>query len=232
MRLRPLAVMAIASVAFNGCAPNSTTPVINFAAEQRAMTLMPKHTAPPIYVFPQITPSPKCLPPCFYDVMPGKTTITEALTLLHGSLDQVIDHKLNWAPASARLRLPSNFVVFEQDIVNLVFLNESGMITFQDVVTQYGNPDSIVIGWPGGEMAVDDTILVYSTKGMAFLSSENRPNSPAERYILKPEMPVYGLIYFPPSTDKAQFTENTMAAITSGLKIRNWSGFWKSVYEP
>ncbi len=41
------------------------------------------------FVLPPSTPNPECVPPCFYNIIPGRTTLTATLSLMNIAAEQI-----------------------------------------------------------------------------------------------------------------------------------------------
>ena len=188
------------------------------------------------FTLPSATPDPACFPPCFYNIVPGKTTITDAFKLLGASSLQFGDQNngaLIWKARPlarewyARNAFLENRISFLQGVVSSIWIRAQQDMTLQNVVTKYGNPEAVAVGSPGGPSPLFDTVLLYPTRGMAFIGRWlPQSDTRTEVYTPHPETLLDGEIYFVPSspTDLSVDDVNRWPA-TYVTDIYPWPGF-------
>ncbi len=160
------------------------------------------------FTLPSVTPDPTCLPPCFYTIEPGETAITDAFRLLGATTLQFGDQNdgaLIWKtkpPARewyAKSTFLENRISFIRGVVNSIQLYEKQDITLQSIVSKYGDPEAVAVGRPAGPLSLFDTILLYPTKGLAFIGTWSpQSDTRTEVYTPHPETLVDSEIYFAP----------------------------------
>lgn len=188
------------------------------------------------FTLPSATPNPACLPPCFYNIVPGTTTITEAFRLLGATSLQIgnqNDGALIWTtqrpPREWRPEdtLVENNISFRQGIVSSIRIRPQQDITLQSIVSKYGDPEAVAVGKPGGSTALFETILLYPTKGLAFFGRwQPQSDFRTEVYTPHPETLVDSEIYYPPvgSTNLSVDDVNKWRA-SYVTDIYPWPGF-------
>jgi hypothetical protein len=170
------------------------------------ITMQP--TAQTKFSLPPVTPNPTCVPPCFYNIVPGKTTITDAFRFLGATSLQTGDQNdgaLIWTTQrpprewNAEVASVENSISFRQGVVSSIRIRPQQDITLQSVVSKYGDPETVAVGSPGGPSALFETVLLYPAKGLAFFGRW-RPQSDtrSEVYTPHPETLVDSEIYFSP----------------------------------
>jgi len=191
----------------------------------------------PEFALPAITPDPECVPPCFYGIRPGQTTLTDTLALLGASPLQVnpegnlrwqtVDPPRPWRPES---RVAYNFIWFVNGIVSSIQLVEPEKINLGEIVSQYGEPAAMAIGKPG-HVNLLDFILVYPTKGLAFMGrKEPVTDDETKEFTPLPDIVVVDRIYFPPMpSDKLTKAVIESWAASVLIDLYPWPGFGKSV---
>ncbi len=198
-------------------------------------TLTPKPISE--ITLPASTPSPKCLPPCFYGIIPGKTTLTEAGSLL--GVASPDEESLGWwtkAPQrpwyAAGQLLPSN-IWFRNGLVSSINIYEQQDVTLQEIVDKYGAPEAVTIGNPD-IYNLADFILIYASRGVAFLGKFQPGDIPYKQYTPIPTILVDQEIYFPPMP-AASLTPEIVVRWQMGASVEGiypWRGFGHPVVGP
>jgi hypothetical protein len=194
------------------------------------------HTPKPIseITLPASTPDPTCLPPCFYGIIPGKTTLTETAALLgvpspdhEALLWETKASRRSWYAPSQYL---ANHIWFQDEIVRSIVIREQRDVTFQEVVNRYGEPEVTAIGNPDA-MYMGDLFLLYPSKGMAFMGRFRSDQDGAVWYTPMPDVFVDSEIYFPPMPAASLTAKIVQQWNASGtiLGIFPWRGFRHSV---
>ncbi len=193
----------------------------------------------PEFTLPASTPDPSCVAPCFLGIRPGQTTITETLALLKATTIQVGQNDaLRWKtlvparPWRPEARIFTNFIWFKQGVVSSIQIVEQGEISFKEIVDEYGAPSAIAIGKPGGGVTLLDFILIYPSRGLAFLGrKEPISDDKAIEFTPTSDILLATKIYFPPMlpTDLSQKYIGSWAA-SSLIGLYPWPGFGRSVY--
>ncbi len=180
---------------------------------------------------PASTPNPECLPPCFYGIIPGKTTLTETAALL-GVPSLYYEGPVWFTKAPRRPWYNPN-----QELANHIWLDENGVVssievyeqqdvTLQEIVNKYGAPEAITIGNPD-ILNLADFILIYASKGVAFLGRFQPGDLHYAEYAPTPDIFVDQEVYFPPmpvtSLTPRIVTHWWMGDTVEG--IYPWSGF-------
>jgi hypothetical protein len=231
---RLLIVLAILALSV-GCTPAGTSAVQPTATQ--VQTASP--TSIPEFALPRNTPNPECVPPCFYGIIPGQTTLTETLALLGASALQVnpegnlrwqtIDPPRPWRPES---RPAYNFIWFANGIVSSIQLVEPEKINLGEIVSRYGEPAAMAIGKPGSVNLLD-FILIYPDKGLAFIGrKEPVTDDESREFTPLPDILVVDRIYFPlmPSSKLTKEVIESWAASVL-IDLYPWPGFGKSVHQ-
>lgn len=204
-------------------------------------TYLPPTFAAKEFALPASTPNPACIPPCFYRVVPGRTTATETLSILGATLTQIdtpVDGSLWWrteAPPRewyAVGQLVYNDINFRDGVVHSIVLQPGQHeMTLGDVVDLYGEPDLVAIGFPEGKLLID-LFLLYPLRGMAFVTTlESASEDKAGLLAAKPEMLVDKTIYFAPTT-KINLTPAVVSRWRASGRIAGvyeWLGFGNSI---
>jgi hypothetical protein len=165
------------SILIAGCAG---TTVITSHSSTLASVMSSQSVGQSEFTLPPATSNPTCLPPCFYNIVPGKTTLTDTFKLLRATSLQIgnqNDGALIWEtqrpPREWNTKVVSveNSISFLQGRVSSIRIRPPQGITLQSVVLKYGDPEAVAVGNPGGESALFDTLLLYPTKGLAFIGT-------------------------------------------------------------
>lgn len=215
----------LTSLSVSACTASSSPPSVT-------------ETPAPIGSFklPAMTPVPGCMPPCFHGIVPGKTTIAEAFRLVEATSLQTgnqNDGALIWEtqrpPREWNTKGVSveNSISFRQGIVNAIRIRPQQDITFQSIVEKYGNPEAVTVGRSGGPSQLVDTVLLYSSKGLAFIGTWlPHLDTRADVYTPHSETLVDSEIYFAPvsPTDLSVDDVNRWRA-TYVDEIYPWPGF-------
>ena len=231
---RLLTVLVILALSL-GCTPTVSSTIQPTITQEQAASPTPISE----FVLPRNTPNPECVPPCFYGIIPGQTTLTETLTSLGASPLQVnpegnlrwqsIDPPRPWRPES---RVAYNFIWFVNGIVSSIQLVEPEKIDLGEIVSQYGEPVAMAIGRPG-HVNLLDFILVYPAKGLAFMGrKEPVTDDESKEFTPLPDILVVDQIYFPPMpSDKLtkELIESWAASVL--IDLYPWPGFGKSVHK-
>lgn len=130
--------------------------------------------------------------------------------------------------------MAENSILFDRGIVNSIQICPQQDITLQSVVSKYGDPEAVAVGSPGGPSPLFDTLLLYPTKGLAFIGRWlPQSNYRSEVYTPHPETLVESEIYFRP-IDPVKLSVNNVnrwrATYVTG--IYPWPGFGKLIEEP
>ena len=150
---------------------------------------------------PASTPDPKCLPPCFYGIIPGKATLTETASLL--GVTSPSEEALVWwtkvpqRPLYASGRDLPDHIWFRNGLVSSIVIYEQQDVTLQEIVNKYGGPEAITIGNPD-IYNLTDFILIYASKGVAFMGTYQPGDIPYNQYTPTPDIFVDSEIYFLP----------------------------------
>lgn len=229
---RLLTVLAILALSL-GCTPAVSSTIQPTMTQEQAASPTPI----PEFALPAITPDPECVPPCFYGIRPGQTTLTDTLALLGASPLQVnpegnlrwqtVDPPRPWRPES---RVAYNFIWFVNGIVSSIQLVEPEKINLGEIVSQYGEPAAMAIGKPG-HVNLLDFILVYPAKGLAFMGrKEPVTDDESKEFTPSPDILVVDQIYFPPMpSDKLTKAVIESWAASVLIDLYPWPGFGKSV---
>ena len=231
---RLLTVLVILALSL-GCTPTVSSTIQPTITQEQVASPTPISE----FVLPRNTPNPECVPPCFYGIIPGQTTLTETLALLGASPLQVnpegnlrwqsIDPPRPWRPES---RVAYNFIWFINGIVSSIQLVEPEKIDLGEIVSKYGEPAAMAIGKPGSVNLLD-FILVYPTKGLAFMArKEPVTDDESKEFTPLPDILVVDRIYFPPIPSNNLTKEIVESWAASALiDLYPWPGFGKSVYK-
>ncbi len=186
---------------------------------------------------PASTPDPKCLPPCFSGIIPGKTTLTEAATLLGVTYPN--EEGIGWwtkAPQrpwyTAGQELPSN-IWFRKGLVSSIVIYEQQDVTLQEIVDQYGAPEAVTVGNPD-MYNVANFILIYASKGVAFMGTFQPGEIPYEQIAPTSDILVDRTIYFSPMP-AAGLTPEIVVGWRMGNSVEGiypWRGFGHPVAAP
>ena len=233
MRIAGLMLALAILASSSGCTP--TASLADRPAATQEKVVLP--TPIPEFVLPTITPDPKCVPPCFYGIIPGRTTLTQTLSLLGASPLQVnpegnlrwqsIDPPRPWRPES---RPAYNFIWFRTGIVSSIQLVEAEKVDLGEIVSQHGEPAALAIGRPG-HVNLLDFILIYPTKGLAFIGrKEPVTDDESKEFTPSRDTLVVERIYFPPMTSD-RLTKGVVESWAASVLIDlyPWPGFGKSV---
>ena len=234
MRLAGL-MLALAILASSyGCTP--TASLADRPAATQEKVVLP--TPIPEFALPTITPNPKCVPPCFYGIIPGRTTLTQTLSLLGASPLQVnpegnlrwqtIDPPRPWRPES---RAADNFIWFQNGIVSSIRLVEQEKISLGDIVSRYGEPAAVAIGRPG-HVDLLDFMLIYPSQGLAFMGRKQPvSDDESQEFTPSPDILVVDRIYFPPMPS-GQLTKEVVESWAASVLIDlyPWPGFGKPAH--
>ena len=228
---RLLTVLVILALSL-GCTPTVSSTIQPTITQEQAASPTPISE----FVLPRNTPNPECVPPCFYGIIPGQTTLTETLTSLGASPLQVnpegnlrwqtVDPPRPWRPES---RVAYNFIWFTNGIISSIQLVEPEKIDLGEIVSQYGEPAAMAIGRPG-HVNLLDFILVYPTKGLAFMGrKEPVTDDESKEFTPLPDILVVDRIYFP-SMPADQLTKEVVESWAASVLIDlyPWPGFGKS----
>ncbi len=187
-------------------------------------TSLLRATPTPRYTLPAATRDPKCLPPCFRGIVPGRTTLTETLAILNISVNQIKSGQFQWESAQSRRY---NFVLFDRGIVNSIVIVSNEQDTFQDIVRMHGEPEAVVTGSPGGGTAWEIIVMAYPSRGLAYLGNVlPSEDEPPRHFVAEPDTRVTDQIYFMPGTAadlaKLYAWKGPACALVS---VEQWRGF-------
>ncbi len=233
MRIARLLTILVILTLSLGCTPAESSTIQPAVTQEQIASPTPVSE----FVLPGNTPNLACIPPCFYGIRPGQTTMTNTLALLGASPShvnpegnlrwQTVDPPRPWRPED---RAAYNFIWFTNGIVSSIQLVEPEKIDLGDIVSQYGEPAAMAIGRPG-HVNLLDFMLVYPTKGLAFIGRKE-PVTDDERQEFTPsrDILVVNRIYFPPMpADKLTKDVVTSWAASVLIDLYPWPGFGKSV---
>ncbi len=186
---------------------------------------------------PTSTPNPECLPPCFYGIMPGRTTVTETAALL--GVSNPSHEALTWEtraprrPWYASNRYLPNQIWFDNDVVSSIAIHEQEDLTLQEIVDKYGAPEAVTIGNPD-IYNLADFILIYASRGVAFLGKFQPGEIPDEQIAPTQGILVDSEVYFPPMP-AASLTPEIVVSWRMGASVESiypWRGFGHPVAAP
>ncbi len=186
-----------------------------------------------------------CSPPCWEQISPGTTTRKEVEHLLgqiswvrRDSIDDAYTvfpgDSIKWlgSPTAAD---DSGRIFFDNDIVTLITISpKSGVLKFSDLITKLGDPESIFIVNTRGEKDIISILVLYPSKGFAFLDYYEFPNRTHESVIdVKPDEEVKQVWYGEPIRMNEYLTQGQIDLIPENLLkegIQPWTGFGKYSY--
>ena len=160
---------------------------------------------------PTISPKPKidiedggflseepCGPPCFWGIVPGKTTEEQAIEILQerGIFELCSAFDRERAGGERGIECGSRvFISFElgSDIVRGLRFNPPSTITVQDVIEKYGEPESVEVGGVGVHVLNYQMLLAYP-KMFTLIRLSYQKEYP---YLLTPLTSVREIVYYP-----------------------------------
>uniref|UniRef100_A0A7C4KZI2 Uncharacterized protein n=1 Tax=Bellilinea caldifistulae TaxID=360411 RepID=A0A7C4KZI2_9CHLR len=153
--------------------------ILHFLLLFGILFLYPLGCTPP----PPSTPEPgqiildsPCSPPCWYQIIPGKTTNAEVPPLLSQipDFDQERSTKIGpWAGYSEVYRLYfhgdyfKGEILMQDDVVNRIGLFGNFNLSLENTIETFGKPDQVVISrvWTG-DIATKSLYLLYPETGL------------------------------------------------------------------
>jgi hypothetical protein len=138
-----------------------------------------------------------CGPPCFWGIVPGETTEAEVVEILQerGVLEtcEAFDNEADGG--SRGIKCGSRIVIsFERgdDGVQGVGFNPTSMITVQEVVAKYGEPEGVKVGALGVHGMTDAQLIMVYPIMLTLVRFSIQDEGP---YILEPSTPVRNITY-------------------------------------
>ncbi len=200
--MRWLVLGLLSVVLLTGCAIQ-VSPTVQSMPSSPTRKVAATFTPKPIsrITLPASTPNPKCLLPCFYGIIPGRTTVTETASLL--GVPYPSHEALTWETKAPRRpwytsdRYLPNQIWFDNEVVSSIAVHEQQDVTLQEIVDKYGEPEAITIGNPD-IFNLADFILIYASKGIAFLGTFQPGEITYAQYTPTPDIFVDSEVYFPP----------------------------------
>jgi len=131
-----------------------------------------------------------CAPPCFWSIVPGTTTEKEAIKILKvkGIFQSCKSYDKEVQGGARGITCPSLFIVFQQgtSIVDSIGYEPSRKITVEDVISKYGEPDTIFVTEMGIPEAptigmslhyhnIQTKLLLPEQEGMVFRAERSTP---------------------------------------------------------
>jgi hypothetical protein len=173
---------------------------------------------------------PDCLPPCWENITPGQTTLSDAKAVLENKIDftvtgiqgGILEFQLGEI-ASGRLVSDTDTMI---QMVWLVFAQNS-QLKIGDLISSYGFPPEISFNYftanePGFDMLYPKLGMVVSTFPYNTAHSLTNP-----QFEIEPDEQVSGIQFFIPGLDyyKNQFLPNH-----SPYEVCDWTGYGNYSY--
>ncbi len=159
-----------------------------------------------------------CSAPCFLGINPGVTTEEQALAILSSKLD--VKSCVSWDTRNSggdrgiRCFNIIGITFNDQNLVNGVGFNPSQVITLNDIIGKYGNPDGVFVTASG----IDNTppivaLLYFNTENMiVYLPEQN-----STQYNLQPDILIESIQYL----EQSDYLFNFRSA-------KPWKGYGKN----
>ena len=155
-----------------------------------------------------------CSPPCWQNMTPGLTTMTEARAIaetLGATIYEIENHDFAFAFSDEGLCC-FIFTDDDEDLVDTIALLFSGKLTAGDIIARYGDPSYV-----DGAIADDTTEaalrLFYPERSLMLLAAIDGIDDR-----LGETTPIYQAVYVP---------EDLMANILESTPLDNWKGYLK-----
>jgi len=181
-----------------------------------------------------------CSPPCWQNIVPGKTTKDEVIKLLNtlpdinkGSIETITtiepndSIKWSWNPKAADY---SGRIFIQDDVTFLITVApKENRLHFEEVILKLGEPEQVLAFLEKGERVSITIFILYPTKGYGFLdyytSSFDNTKSTIE---IKPEMEVKYIWFGEVENFYLNLTNGYIGRLTSSFVkegVQPWNGY-------
>ncbi len=159
-----------------------------------------------------------CSAPCFLGINPGVTTEEQALAIISSKLDVMScdrwDTRNRGGDRGIRCSNIIGITFNDQNLVNGVGFSPSLVITLNDIIRKYGNPDGVFITASGIDNTPPIVALLYFNKEnmIVYLPEQN-----STQYNLKPDIQIESIQYL----EQSDYLFNFRSA-------KPWNGYGKN----
>lgn len=183
-----------------------------------------------------------CVPPCWRQIEPGRSTIREALTALSAipELDTPVDDIAaveqrgyeGWLFTS-RVRESSGSVHFVGDRVTLIWFTLRNPLRLEELISRFGEPEQVsaISGWADSRWL--NIAFLYPEKGVIARHLDVRFWPETRPAVIRPDLPIAEVIYFDPNLYDELLRSRDLIPEDYEIilgSLRPWRGFGETPY--